>query len=58
MRHPYECDADRASEESDLSFLHEIQALAQGPVREGAPEGPDGSARLRIVWEELTEKAR
>ena len=27
VKAPYECDADRASEESDLSFSHKIQAL-------------------------------
>ena len=32
LRHPNKCDADRASEESNLSFLHEIQALGQGPA--------------------------
>ena len=33
VKAPYDCDADRASEESDLSFSPEIQALVQGPVR-------------------------
>ena len=53
------CDAERASEESDLiPILSQDLSPWSRPYKDYAPEGLDGPARLRINWKELVKEAR
>ena len=49
LRHPYECDADRVSEESDLiPILLQNSRPCSRPCENRAPEGSDRPVRPRI----------
>lgn len=62
LRHPYECDANGASEESDLVVVRlQDSSPWSRPCGDRAPEGLDGTARPRIrvgeIGREDAEKA-